>query len=84
MNLQTKISLPKASENSISYTSKILFLGSCFSENIGSQFSYYKFKSVQNPFGILFHPKAIENLISAAINNKIYTDKDLIYQNVKE
>ena len=28
MNLQTKISLPKASENSISYTSKILFLAS--------------------------------------------------------
>jgi hypothetical protein len=81
MQLQTKIPLKKVSNSPINYQSKILLLGSCFSENIGDKLNYFKFQSSQNPFGILFHPKAIENLITNSINNKIYTDKDLIFQN---
>ncbi len=81
MNLQTRIPLKQASKNLIDYNSKLLLFGSCFSENIGNQFSYFKFQSSQNPFGILFHPIAIENLITNAINKKKYTEKDLIYQN---
>lgn len=81
MNLQTRIPLKQASKNLIDYNSKLLLFGSCFSENIGNQFSYFKFQSTQNPFGILFHPIAIENLITNAINQKKYTEKDLIYQN---
>ena len=81
MNLQTKIQLKKEARNQIDYNSKILLLGSCFSENIGDKLSYYKFQSKQNPFGILFHPKAIENLISKAIQEERYTEKDLTFNN---
>jgi lysophospholipase L1-like esterase len=81
MKLQTQIPLKKQSKNQINYTSKIILLGSCFSENIGAKLSYYKFQSNQNPFGILFHPKAIENLISRAINNKSYAVQDLTFSN---
>ena len=81
MNFQTKIPLKKESKNLIDYDSKLLLLGSCFSENIGNKLEYYKFKSSQNPFGILFHPKAIESLITNAINEKNYTEDDLIFQN---
>ena len=81
MNLQTKIPLKKESKNLISYSSKILLLGSCFSENIGEKLNYYKFQTTQNPFGILFHPKSIENLILNAINKKQYSESDLIFQN---
>ena len=81
MNFQTKIPLKKESKNLIDYDSKLLLLGSCFSENIGNKLKYYKFKSSQNPFGILFHPKAIESLITNAINEKNYTEDDLIFQN---
>jgi len=56
-------------------------LGSCFSENIGSKLNHFKFQATQNPLGILFHPKAIENLITNALNKKIYLSKDLIFQN---
>ena len=58
MKLQTKIPLKKETQNLIDYQSNILLLGSCFSENIGDKLSYFKFQSTQNPFGILFHPKA--------------------------
>ncbi len=81
MNLQTKIPLKKETYNPIGYDSKILLLGSCFSENIGDKLAYYKFQTNQNPFGILFHPKAIESLITNAINEKEYTDKDLFFLN---
>lgn len=81
MQLQTKIPLKKEIRNSIDYNSKLLLLGSCFSENIGDKLNYYKFQTNQNPFGILFHPKAIESLITKAINDKEYLPEDLIFQN---
>ena len=81
MQLQTIIPLKKETRNPIDYNSKLLLLGSCFSENIGDKLNYYKFQTNQNPFGILFHPKAIENLITNAINDKEYVSEDLIFQN---
>ncbi len=81
MNLQTKIPLQKQSKNLIDYKSGILLLGSCFVENIGDKLDYFKFKNLQNPFGILFHPKAIENLITNAINRKVYSEKDVFFHN---
>jgi lysophospholipase L1-like esterase len=81
MKLQTNISIKEQADNLIDYHSKILLLGSCFSENIGNKLSYFKFQSKQNPFGILFHPKAIENLISRAIKDELYTEKELTFNN---
>ena len=81
MKLQTNIPFSKETNNLIDYNSKIILLGSCFSENIGEKFRYLKFQSVQNPFGILFHPKAIETIIKNAINKKEYTGKDVFFLN---
>jgi lysophospholipase L1-like esterase len=81
MKLQTQIPLKKETRKPIDYNSKLLMLGSCFSENIGSKLNHFKFQATQNPLGILFHPKAIENLITNALNKKIYLSKDLIFQN---
>ncbi|WP_047544953.1 GSCFA domain-containing protein [Psychroserpens sp. Hel_I_66] len=81
MNLQTKIKLKPNQFNQIDYNSKVLLLGSCFSEHIGDKFEYFKFQQLQNPFGILFHPLAIENLITNAINKKEYTKDDLFFNN---
>ncbi len=81
MILSTEIPLKKQPHNQIDYNSKLFLLGSCFSENIGNKLDYYKFQSCQNPFGILFHPKAIENLITNAINKKEYTEEDIFFNN---
>jgi|TARA_B110000908_G_scaffold71059_1_gene85709 hypothetical protein len=81
LNLQTHIPFSKETNNLIDYNSKIILLGSCFSENIAKKFRYLKFQSVQNPFGILFHPKAIETIIKNAINKKEYTGKDVFFLN---
>ena len=81
MEFQTKIPLKKQSKNQIDYDSNILLLGSCFSENIGSKLDYFKFKNSQNPFGILFHPKAIETLVVNAIEEKVYKEDDILFVN---
>jgi len=81
LKLQTKISLSPQQYNQIDYNSKSLLIGSCFVENIGSKLDYFKFQNFQNPFGILFHPQAIETLIVNAINEKEYIEEDGFFHN---
>jgi hypothetical protein len=80
LKLQTQIPLTKV-ENQIDYNSQLLLLGSCFVKNMGDKLSYFKFQSVQNPFGILFHPLAIENLVFRAVHQKKYVDVDVFFLN---
>lgn len=80
MKLQTQVPLQTV-DDQIDYQSQLLLLGSCFVENIGKKLDYYKFRSLQNPFGILFHPKAIENLLSKSIQAFRYTEEDIFYNN---
>ena len=74
--LQTIVPINNAS-NPIGYDSKILLLGSCFVENIGNKLEYYKFQATQNPFGILFHPIALETLIHRALAKKQYSATEI-------
>lgn len=80
MKLQTIVPLHSEKER-IDYQNKLFLLGSCFVENIGRKLNYYQFQTLQNPFGILFHPIAIENLIIRAIEEKGYSDSDVFYFN---
>jgi hypothetical protein len=81
MKLTTQISLKKQPDNLIDYHSKVLLLGSCFADNIAEKFQYFKFQSNHNPFGILYHPKAIETLIQNAVDNKVYQESDVFFHN---
>lgn len=76
MNLQTQIPLSPAAP-SIDYQSKVLLLGSCFTENIGGKLDYFKFQNVQNPFGVIFNPVSIERLVVRAINDTLFTERDI-------
>src|SRR5690606_28020945 len=80
MKLQTEIPL-SPEENQIDYSSKILLLGSCFSENIGAKFDYFKFQNLQNPFGVIFNPVSIEKLIVHAIENRTFSEEDIFQHN---
>lgn len=81
MKLQTKIPLHEQESNQIDYNSKLLLLGSCFVENIGEKLGYYKFQNLQNPFGIIFNPAAIERLVTYAITEKLFTENDIFFHN---
>ena len=80
LQFTTKIPLGKF-ENPITYESKLLALGSCFSENIAEKFQYYKFQTAMNPFGIIFNPVSIENLVKRAVNKIDFTESDIFFHN---
>jgi hypothetical protein len=80
MNFTTKIPIKKT-DNPISYSSKIVSLGSCFAENMGEKFSYFKFQNTVNPFGIIFNPISLENLVSRIVNNQAFTEDDIFFHN---
>src|SRR5688572_20708 len=80
MLFTTHISIP-THPNTIDYNSKIVSLGSCFAENMGDKFQYFKFQSATNPFGIIFNPVSIEGSIDRVVNNVLFTEKDIFFHN---
>ncbi len=65
------------SEIKIGYQSKILMLGSCFTENTGERMQEIKFDIDVNPFGILYNPLSVLNSIELLLEEKVYTRSDL-------
>lgn len=80
MNLQTQVVIQK-SKFDISHQSKILLMGSCFSENIGSKLKNSKFPVVINPFGILYNPISIYNALDRLLTNKLFAENDFVKYN---
>jgi HPt (histidine-containing phosphotransfer) domain-containing protein len=56
-----------ASPFPISHSSKVVSLGSCFAQTIGSKMQAAKFEVLVNPFGTLFHPLNLADLLKQAI-----------------
>ena len=69
MDLQTKVNI-KPSEKKIEYQDKILLLGSCFADNIGSKFGEYYFQCTVNPFGTLYNPASIMKAIHLSLRKE--------------
>ena len=80
MKLHTHVPLEPVAP-AIDYTSKLVLIGSCFTEEMGGKLDYFQFNTLQNPLGILFQPRAILKLLQRALDSKPYTEKDLFYLN---
>ena len=80
MQFTTKIPIQKSSFP-IDYDSKIMLLGSCFAENMGEKFEYFKFQTVVNPFGIIFNPVSLEKLIRRSLEKRKFTENDIFFHN---
>jgi len=72
----TKVEI-EPSAHKIDYLSRILMLGSCFSENIGSKLQNACFEVDVNPFGVLFNPASIAEGIQLLLDKKVFTTDDL-------
>ena len=77
MKFRTEIKL-KPEENRIDHNSTVVLIGSCFSEHMEEKLEHYKFDQFTNPFGIVFHPGAIEKSICSCVDQKAYHRKDLM------
>lgn len=58
-----------------------MLLGSCFAENMGEKFEYFKFQTIVNPFGIIFNPVSLEKLIRRSIEKRKFTENDIFFHN---
>ena len=48
---------------------------------MSAKLAYFQFQHLQNPFGILFQPKALEQLVIAALEGKKYTEDEPFFHN---
>ncbi len=62
----------------ISYNDKIMMLGSCFTDNIGTQLTDYGFDVLINPFGTLYNPVSILRSIERLASGKQFEEEDCV------
>ncbi len=75
----TTVNIPPSARK-INHNSKLITLGSCFSEHIGKKLTDFCFLVESNPFGVLFNPVSIKNGLVDLLTEKKYTEADL-FQN---
>jgi hypothetical protein len=63
------------------YNQPALFMGSCFTENIGQKMLDLKFPADINPFGILYNPMSVSTGLQILVNQKTFTKSDLVMHN---
>jgi hypothetical protein len=69
--------LKPAGGESIDYATRVLTLGSCFSEHMGEYLQAGKFNTLINPFGILYNPLSIGQSVERLLNKKLFNENDL-------
>lgn len=67
----------------LSYFTPSMFIGSCFTKNIGSKLSNYKFPVDINPFGVIYNPSSVSKSLDILIGKKEFTKDDLYFFNGK-
>lgn len=72
MQFRTEITLPKASFE-LMPTDRLLFVGSCFADNLGRRFVDNHFRATVNPFGVMYNPASILHTVEA-VKEKRDTD----------
>ncbi|MDR3251525.1 MAG: GSCFA domain-containing protein [Tannerella sp.] len=64
----------------ITYSDDILFLGSCFSDNISEIMSDYKFRVGASPFGTLYNPASIAAACRRLLDATPFDGSDLFHR----
>lgn len=77
MKFRTEIEIEK-SLDTIEHSNKVLTIGSCFAENIAEYFKDTRFNILGNPFGVLYNPISIYNSLKFAVDEKEFSESDLI------
>ena len=62
MKFRTIVDIPKSSF-SINPFARMLFIGSCFADNMGKKFTAEKFNTLVNPYGVMYNPASVYHTI---------------------
>lgn len=80
MNFRTEVKI-KDFEEKIDYSKKIMFIGSCFTDNIGAKFADNFFNVDINPFGDIYNPQSVLNSLEMLTNRRFLSDENLFFDN---
>ena len=81
MNWHLHVPIPKYSFD-LTHRDKIISVGSCFAHHMASQLLHYKFTCSTNPYGTLFHPIAVLNNLTNALQQAAI-DESLFIENAE-
>ncbi|SDS14538.1 GSCFA domain-containing protein [Gramella sp. MAR_2010_147] len=76
MDFRTKVPVQEGISK-IEHSSGVFLIGSCFVENIGGKLDWFKFKNLQNPTGIIFHPSPIRRFFQRLSNHEEFRQKNV-------
>lgn len=77
MIFHTEINI-KPLEQTVVYADALLFLGSCFADEVGSICKGLGFNALVNPFGVLYNPASIAQSVERLDSGKLFTRDDVI------
>ncbi len=65
------------SKQKISYSTKVMLMGSCFTEEIGQKLVDYLFDVDVNPFGVIYNPISVANSLKILLEKRFFYSTDL-------
>lgn len=68
MKFRTEVNIDKPTF-SIRPLERMLFVGSCFADNIGRRFQEDKFRAVVNPYGVMYNPVSVLHTVKRFIED---------------
>lgn len=77
MKLQTTVTFP-ASRIPVTPEDRILVLGSCFADQIGTRLSHAGFQACVNPFGTLYNPFSLASALSRLCDGRPFTESECV------
>jgi len=80
MELRTTFII-ESSLNKITYYDPVVFIGSCFANEIGKQFESAKMPVMINPSGTVYNPVSVLNTLEMITSGKRYTSEDIYSYN---
>lgn len=69
MKFRTEVDINKPTF-SIPPLERMLFVGSCFADNIGRRFKEEKFRAVVNPYGVMYNPVSVLHTVQRFMAGK--------------
>ena len=72
MEFRTIVNIPRPTFE-LEPCERILFVGSCFADNIGKRFEEEKFRAMVNPLGVMYNPVSVLHTVKKVANHKFDT-----------
>jgi len=66
-------------KKAITYADRIMLLGSCFTEHIGTRLQKLKFNVDLNPFGIVYNPLSLASQLEDLVHSREFSADDLVF-----